>query len=777
MSTHTTYLALFMLVLMAPGGCGGGGGGGMNRPDPPPEESTVGENSIEQGPASDEFNMQVETLAASYRQDASFLNQWGLLSINADRAYAHIDIATGTAPGTGITIGFIDTGIDQGHPLFEDNTINEEFLFSATDETGARFSHGTAVASVAAASRQPEYIRAAHGVAWGADIAMFAIPLGSGGGNYRPTSTQALGNSDADFANLFNHALNWRDGQRTLDILNLSFGASGIIDNYNEQSLRTSFRQTIAALVQADADNKAILVWAAGNAHGDPCDDTDASWCEDEDGDGRGTVNAVSVELMPGLAARIPELRAHTLAVVAVAADGTIADFSNRCGIAADYCLAAPGEDIVVAYFGRKSSNCSADCDGGRGTAVSRGTSYAAPMVSGSLALMKQLFRDQLSNTQLAARLLLTANKSGIYSDQSTYGQGLLDIGAATAPVGMTTVTLGDRVTDPGVELYKTRIELGRAFGDALQHSLAGQEIVTFDSLGAPFWFKLDKITTTAQTPTASARLHRFLRPAATGAKYRSAQLQIGPVRHLIHSTDSPATLSSENLVGHLALVEQAPGLSIGDTNNIAITAFTTEGTSAQQPATGAALAWKPTGSSFSLHAGWLAEQRSLLGSTADGAFGTLSGNTVFTGIQANTMLGHWRLGADAELGTVTPATRSGMITDTTELLTSSFSLRANRAVADGVLHLSLTQPLRIENGRASLMVPAGRTKAGGVIRQPVLADLTPDGRQIDIAAEWHRQLPSGELRLGAIWSHEPGHRATAAPEMTLLTGWRLKFK
>ena len=62
--------------------------------------------------------------------------------------------------------------------------------------------------------------------------------------------------------------LGWRDGARKVDILNLSFGANGIIDNYTEQQLRENFDSAIAAMTQAGAGEKTILVWGAGNAHG-----------------------------------------------------------------------------------------------------------------------------------------------------------------------------------------------------------------------------------------------------------------------------------------------------------------------------------------------------------------------------------------------------------------------------------------------------------------------------------------------------------------------------
>ena len=53
--------------------------------------------------------------------------------------------------------------------------------------------------------------------------------------------------------------------RRTVDILNLSFSSSGLIENYNETFFRAHLPQTIAALAQAHTNDKKILVWAAGN--------------------------------------------------------------------------------------------------------------------------------------------------------------------------------------------------------------------------------------------------------------------------------------------------------------------------------------------------------------------------------------------------------------------------------------------------------------------------------------------------------------------------------
>ena len=87
-------------------------------------------------------------------------------------------------------------------------------------------------------------------------------------------------------------------------------------------------------------------------------------------------------------------------------------------------------------------------------------------MVTGGLAVMKHLFRDQLSNTNLAARILETADRSGRYADAALYGQGLLDLGAATSPVGTTEIAMSATVNGGGTPLAGTGLVPGGALGE-----------------------------------------------------------------------------------------------------------------------------------------------------------------------------------------------------------------------------------------------------------------------------------------------------------------------
>ena len=533
------------------------------------------------------------------------------------------------------------------------------------------------------------------------------------------------------------------------------------------------------------SSDKTVFVWSAGNAHGDPCYRADfagsPNLCVNE------TVNARSVEILPGLTARIPELRGHSIAVVAVAPDSDgdgdheITEFSNRCGIAKDWCIAAPGEDVTVAYFGPDEST-----PGARRAASANGTSFAAPMVTGALVVMKDQFRDQLSNTELVSRLLATADKGGIYADADVYGQGLLDLAAATSPWGTPQVALDGRVAGAGAALARTGLGLSEAFGDGLTQALAGQEIAAFDALGAPFWYGLASFTEAAEGPSAHAQLRGFMaqpqaelpsaawRPALGAVENADGASEAVPLGLVL--LDSPSLGETS---GHLSLAGRASALGVAGRGGLTMAAFSTEGLDGQTPVSGATFAWRPAGSPFGVRGGWVGEREALLGSRAAGAFGSMEAASTFAGIEADARLGAWRLGAGAEVGTVSASVQGGLIADVSPLTTSAFAVQAERTLDDegSAFTLSLSQPLRVESGRARLSVPIGRTTDGRVRRHSVAAELAPSGRQIDVTVQWRRPLAvGGELRLGAVWRRHPGHAAKAAPELTVLGGWRHAF-
>ena len=810
--TPLARIAVPLLAVVAlVSGCGGGGGDPSPQTSAPPATDLPAESDrpseLDPPPIEDAMPACIETIIgclapAAYEAERQtiadahsgadgFKKHWGLRLIRADQAYAQLELkhGSGTEPGSGQTVGLIDTGIDAGHPVFAGKTVSEHFFGRAQDETGREFSHGTAVASIIAARQNAMFdypgASPAQGAAWGADIAMFAVPTGADDGAYEPIPLTAQTSDDDRWATQFRHLINWSSDGRTLDFVNVSVGYHGIIDQYSEEDLRASFGSYIETLAQADTTDKMVFIWAAGNAHGDDCNavdfESDPDLCID------GKINARSVEVQAGLPARIAELRGHLISVVAVAPDSDmdgdyeIADFSNRCGIAKDWCIAAPGEDVRVAYFGPYEGTAGARRNGTGG-----GTSFAAPVVTGALVVMKDYFRDELYNTDLVARLLATANKGGIYADADVYGQGLLYLAAATSPAGTPSIALEQRVEGVGVSLAATGLGLGDALGDGLTRALAGKEVAAFDELGAPFWYSLGSLTESAQGPSAGARLRDFMTQSQEGRELVPWHPTLGALEDVDgegFSTPPRLGFLSTPVLGtaggHLSLAGPALTISAAGERGVSAAAFSTEGLDGVAPASGAKLAWRPEGGApLGLHGGLVAERQGLLGSRAVGAFGRMAAASAFAGVQASEQVGAWHLGANAEIGTVNASVRGGLIGDISPLTTSAFTLHAARSFADaGTLTVSLSQPLRVEAGKARLAVPIGRTKDGYVRRSSVTADLVPTGRQIELAAQWRRPLETGgELRFGATWTRHPGHAAAADPDLMLLAGWRQTF-
>ena len=377
-------------------------------------------------------------------------------------------------------------------------------------------------------------------------------------------------------------------------------------------------------------------------------------------------------------------------------------------------------------------------------------------------------------------RLFLTADNTGVYADRDIYGNGRMDLGAATSPVGVLEVPFATGAAAAAhAALGSTGLRLGAAFGDGFSATLREGEIMALDDFGAPFWYSLGNFAATTDGPAMSARLRTFLGPGSTpgltvapGGGGRS-----GGRPGVLGVTGPVLRMPTAAGNGHLALAEGAVMVSAFEEGGLSATAFTTGPLRPLMPATGAAVSWRPEWLPVGFTAGWIDERETMLGTVGQGAFGNLSAATAFFGFDGGLDLGSWRFGAGGEFGVVNPAVQGGVIQEISPLATSTFAVHASRAFRSaGALSFSLSQPLRVENGWASLIVPAARTKRGEVIQRSLRADLAPGERQLDLAAQWNRPLPLGEFRLGAIWSHRPGHRDVLGPQLALLSGWRWAF-
>ena len=702
-----------------------------------------------------------------------FKGQWGLKALNVHQAHAALASKYGETvrPGEGVIVGIMDSGVDLLHPEFVGASITEILLQGTADEVETDFprghsSHGNSAISVMAA--QPNgtgFI----GIAWGATFKMFARD-----------------SNKVDWVKAYRSVL---ESGVDIVIANHANGGS-FIENYTADSLRsTHLGPHFELQAQKNVENPTIFVFPANNDHGRACRRGAQNCFADSTSSTGFSHRATSPSLDIGAVALLEELQGHVVVSVAVNRRLEIASFSNRCGIAGPWCIAAPGIDVTVAYFGPYEN---------KDYGLSGGTSLSAPLVSGGLALIKHFFRDQLSNREVVTRLFATANKKGIYAPDradgtsSIYGQGLMDLGAALSPAGTALVITNGRASENGHSIRTTRLRLGGAFGDGLSRALAGREIAAFDALGAPFWFDLSGLVGTAHRPSAMGRLHGLIAPVGNADRpaARGTRMTLAPHALALHRgawrvglNESPATAESSllNLAGDAATV------TFKVRNGFETTAFATmnrvtSSSSAgpprrQTPEMGALLAWRPADAPVGVRVGWLREGNSLLGSTATGGFGGVSANDLFTGFEAAAEFGGWRLAFDAEIGLVAPSAGGGLIDGVSWLTTSATSLRADRRLtAHDEMTVSVSQPPRVETGTATFRLPVGRTQGGAILRESFSADLAPSARQIDLAARWRRTgVFGGEFRAEAAASHNPGH-AAGKPLFSLLAGWRAEF-
>lgn len=194
------------------------------------------------------------------------------------------------------------------------------------------------------------------------------------------------------------------------------------------------------------AKNDAIFVWAAGN---------------------NGATQSGALSAMPRV---VPELNGHFINVVAYDTDNDeIASYSNACGTTMDYCITAPGTDIAA------------------GNRVMSGTSFAAPIVSAAVAVLRDAF-PYMSASEITGVLFRTARDIGAPGVDVIYGHGMLDLERATRPVGAQLVPIdggnatpmhaarasgiiGKKIRDANLE-FAFVDEYNRAFKTNMKHHI-----------------------------------------------------------------------------------------------------------------------------------------------------------------------------------------------------------------------------------------------------------------------------------------------------------------
>lgn len=497
--------ALLLGTLAACGGGGGGGGGG-------------GVSSL----------ASLQTNGKPWLGDTSTIHDpvaktftgWG--GYYSQRlSYAHGKIGLGRTvkaehSGSNVRVAVVDDGVDVEHPELQDNILKRadgqiegrSFLDGlpssdygpTTDRGRGRISHGTHVAGIIAAVDNGRGVR---GVAPQAKIIPVRV-LRSGIPNRYEFGDDIDPDQMAGNATRLKNIMQYINDDVRAFVMNNSWGYrlrptvkqvnfAGGTGYFLQPRGATNYRAFISKFRHQDfrdqvKKNKFVTVFAAGN------DGWNAEtgeieifkekftgkdihrYLNDDERTLLGYLKSTNSEIAKtGTPANIPSLLSayfvanddavgKWLAVVATDLNNRIAPFSNGCGIAKAYCLAAPGTKILSTFHRYETNN---KIGGGfnDGYGIYSGTSMAAPMVSGALAVLKGK-APSLTAEDAVKIILETATDLGAPGVDDVYGHGLLNLARALEPQGTTRAAGRDARALSGFDPRQNAVAFSTAFGN-----------------------------------------------------------------------------------------------------------------------------------------------------------------------------------------------------------------------------------------------------------------------------------------------------------------------
>lgn len=441
--------------------------------------------------------------------------------------------------------------------------------------------------------------------------------------------------------------------------------------------------------------------------------------------------------LMDGLPFLRPSLEAGWLAVangVPTVSGSTVTSvhlLSNSCWQAARWCLVADG-------------SWNAATGGTNDYEFITGSSFAAPQVSGALAILAEAF-PTLSPHDLRIRLLASAEDSFFTPDASVelatgffkgysviYGHGFLDIEAALRPIGGTTMALaeGGRISTNAPVLTT-----GSAFGDALEVSLADTDVAVRDALSAGFVMPGSALTSGARPGSqATSLLLKSMTRNLTAERTAAPSALADPFAAFAAPVMSMAAADGGSTAS--ILMPQAGS----DMAGVSLTHVLADGP--MKVELGLKLA-RDNGGLMSLDSAEAAAMASVsLGLTQDlggGAFMALSGEIGITDLGGSTVL----TGADTARFDAVKLTAGQ----------SDVFAKGDR------LSVGIGLPVAIASGETVLDLPV--TRAGLASFESVEVDLAPEARQVDMEITYQTALRDGlEMKLSLVHSDNFGNRA-----------------
>lgn len=358
---------------------------------------------------------------AQFVPGQEYFNQPAFATVNILPAY------NAGLSGAGVRIGVVDSGINPNHLEFTQAIVagydsvsgrsGTSDLSSFLHDNPDYSNHGSFTASVVA-GRLDGGARADNmqGVAYNAGIVIGTMDF------------------DPGYFDRMAAALNYVSGQ-SVKVINNSWDTAEHIGNpaLDYQTLVQGGPQLISAIKTA-LDRGSVVVFTTGN---------------------EGAMTPATPAVLPSFDADVAA-KGGFIVVGASTIDGTaLADYANRCGITQAYCLVAPGGSGDSSRPPAEQGVLGADGGTNRRYYNQAGTSAAAPIVSGAVALVAEQF-PWMTNRNLATTILTTASRAETPGDE--WGRGLLNIGKAIGGPGIFEEDFTAHVTTGYTSIFSNNI-------------------------------------------------------------------------------------------------------------------------------------------------------------------------------------------------------------------------------------------------------------------------------------------------------------------------------
>ena len=409
-----------------------------------------------------------------YKESGKYRDDVPLDLIHANDAYAR------GWTGEGVKVGVLDTGMKCNHNDLKNNLTSVRYNNYYGDGCNDTHGHGTQVAGVIAAEKNDTDM---HGVAYDAELHIGKIGDGPSVWiqQYGPNLASQMADNGVVAVNLSANTVMHNGIVNAMTTIEKN-GSTLYYTDVNWYDT-TSINEWKTA-----TDKGIIVVNSAGN-QGKDIPAQPGNYATDVDANGDLTLNGLM--LIVGSPDGYSNKAGH-VCHDPVLTNGTFTG-CNDTYLTKNYYIVAPGSNITTT-----------DNGGVNAIETKSGTSFAAPHVTGAIAILKQAW-PQLSAQEIVQLLLTTATDMGETGVDDVYGVGMLNLDNATNPNGTSSIS----TTTGNTNLNGTGLSASSAVGDSLSNIDVLSSTMIVDDYNRDYYVDLNKtVSTNTNTLTLD---HNFM--------------------------------------------------------------------------------------------------------------------------------------------------------------------------------------------------------------------------------------------------------------------------